>query len=423
MSALQVRGLHKAYGRVVALTGVDLSVTEGCVVAVLGPSGCGKTTLLRCVAGFERLDAGEIRLGGKTIAAPGIHVPVHRRRVAVVPQEGALFPHLSVAGNVGYGLDRPARRAGRVEEILTLVGLSGYGDRMPHQLSGGQQQRVAVARALAPRPPLVLLDEPFSALDAGLRTDLRRDVLAAIHADGATAVLVTHDQAEALSIADQVTVMRAGRIVQTATPTALYRQPADPWVAGFVGEAVLLPAVVTNGKASTSLGQLPVDGDLSGPALVLLRPEQVQLDPDLTAPSTVAATVTRRDFHGHDTLLGLRLGDGTEIAARVFDSSSDLPAGAQVALRVHGTARAYHPPGGTARGVAAQPGEPTVSPMTSSSACTGQVRSPGHHRCCSPEDRRGQPAHRHRNPGPTPGPSGLIRRLPVRPGERFAGGG
>jgi iron(III) transport system ATP-binding protein len=340
MSALQVRGVHKAYGRVIALAGVDLLVPEGSVVALLGPSGCGKTTLLRCVAGFDRLDAGEVRLGGRSIAGPGTHLPPHRRRVAVVPQEGALFPHLSVAGNVGYGLDRAARRAGRVEEVLGLVGLAGYGDRMPHQVSGGQQQRVAVARALAPRPPLVLLDEPFSALDASLRAEVRRDVLAALHADGATAVLVTHDQAEALSTADQVAVMRAGRIVQTAAPTTVYRQPADAWVARFVGEAVLLPGVVTNGEATTALGRLPVDGELAGPALVLIRPEQVQVQ-TAAAPSAVVATVTRRDFHGHDARLGLRLPDGTEIAARVFDGTTDLTPGAQVSVHIRGRAHTY----------------------------------------------------------------------------------
>jgi iron(III) transport system ATP-binding protein len=341
MSALVVTGLAKSFGRVAALRGVDLTVPSGTLTAVLGPSGCGKTTLLRCVAGFERLDAGAIRLDGRPIAGPGVHVPPQRRRIAVVPQEGALFPHLSVAGNVGYGLDRAARRGGRIADVLDLMGLAGYEDRMPHQLSGGQQQRVAVARALAPRPSLVLLDEPFSALDAGLRAGLRQDIREALRADGATAILVTHDQGEALSVADQVTVLRDGCVVQTGKPTVLYREPADPWVAAFVGDAVLLPAILDGGEARTALGPLPVAGPPgTGHATVLVRPEQVRIVPTRAA-GTVAATVLRQDFHGHDAVLALRLADGTRVSARVLDSADLVPVGADVGLRVEGPARAW----------------------------------------------------------------------------------
>jgi iron(III) transport system ATP-binding protein len=344
---LSVTGLCKSYGGVVALDGVDLDVPAGALVAVLGPSGCGKTTLLRCVAGFERVHGGTIEVGGKRVAGggagggPGVHVPPHRRRIAVVPQEGALFPHLSVAGNVGYGLDRAARRSGRVEEVLALVGLPGYGGRMPHQLSGGQQQRVAVARALAPRPPLVLLDEPFSALDAGLRAELRRDVRQALHADGATAVLVTHDQGEALSIADRVAVMHAGRIVQHGPPTAVYREPANPWVARFVGDAVLLPATVDGSVAVTALGRLPLHApapELPATVTALLRPEQMRLTSD---GEGIAATVVRHDFHGHDALVLLRLADGTQITARVLDSGPPVTVGDRVTISVRGQVRAY----------------------------------------------------------------------------------
>src|SRR5690606_34432698 len=221
---------------------------------------CGKTTLLRCIAGFERIDEGSIRLGDSVVAGPGVHQPPHRRRFAVVPQEGALFPHLSVAGNVGYGLDRAARDRGRVDEVLELVGLAGYGRRMPHELSGGQQQRVAVARALAPRPAMILLDEPFSALDAPLRAEPRRDVRPALHEDGATAILATHDQEEALSLADQVAVMRDGRVVQQGTPTSVYAAPADAWVGGFVGGAVLLPGSRSPAGVRTVLGDLALRG-------------------------------------------------------------------------------------------------------------------------------------------------------------------
>jgi iron(III) transport system ATP-binding protein len=343
MASLTVRGVHKRYGSVRALDGVDLAVPAGALTAVLGPSGCGKTTLLRCVAGFERIDAGEIMVGDRRVAGgSGGYVPPERRRVAVVPQEGALFPHLSVAGNVAYGLDRAARRSGRAEEVLDLVGLAGFGARMPHELSGGQQQRVAVARALAPRPTLVLLDEPFSALDAGLRAELRRDVREALRADGATAVLVTHDQGEALSMADQIAVMRAGRIVQSGTPGEVYGDPVDSWVAGFVGEAVLLPATVHDGRARTVLGEFAVPGVASGPATVLVRPEQLEVLAD-AAPDLIGAVVARQDFHGHDALLALELDAGGRVAARIFDPAAfALAAGQRVGIRVRGPVRAYH---------------------------------------------------------------------------------
>ncbi|MGW0502055.1 ABC transporter ATP-binding protein [Micromonospora sp. NPDC003241] len=338
MSEVVLDGVVKRYGRVTALAGADLSVPSGQLTAVLGPSGCGKTTLLRCLAGFERLDGGEIRIDGAVVAGGGRHLPAHRRRIAVVPQEGALFPHLRVAENVGYGLDRATRRTDRVEEVLALVGLAGYGDRMPHQLSGGQQQRVAVARALAPRPSVVLLDEPFSALDAGLRAGLRHDVREALRADGATGVLVTHDQGEALSVADKVVVLRDGRVVQAAAPTTVYREPADPWVAGFVGDAVLLPAIVESGTARTALGVLPVAGAVAdGPVTVLLRPEQIRL---AAGAGGVTGTVLRHDFHGHDALVGLRLGDGTAITARVLDGAA-VPMDGEVGVRVDGAARVF----------------------------------------------------------------------------------
>ncbi|GAA1869215.1 ABC transporter ATP-binding protein [Asanoa iriomotensis] len=334
---LDAQGLRKSYGPVLALDAVDLTVEKGDLTAVLGPSGCGKTTLLRCVAGFERVDAGTVTLDGRAVAAAGTHVPPHRRHVTVVPQEGALFPHFSVRDNVGYGLDRSARRGGRVDEVLALVGLDGYADRMPHQLSGGQQQRVAVARALAPRPPLVLLDEPFSALDATLRTDLRRDIRAALRADGATAILVTHDQGEALSMADHIAVMRAGRIVQHGQSNQVYEDPADPWIAEFVGEAMLLPATIANATTvDTALGRLPLRGaaGAAGRVRVLLRPEQLSpTDGDL-------AEVTRHEYHGHDTLLGLRLADGTPLLARVMGQRTP-PVGASIGLDVLGAVRAY----------------------------------------------------------------------------------
>ncbi|MGH3979276.1 MAG: ABC transporter ATP-binding protein [Pseudonocardiaceae bacterium] len=308
MSELAVRGLHKSFGAVPVLRGLDLSVPEGALAAVLGPSGCGKTTLLRIVAGFEGADAGEICIGGRAVAGPAGALAPERRRVGVVPQEGALFPHLSVAGNVGFGLVR-RQRAGRVGEVLDLVGLGGFGSRMPHELSGGQQQRVALARALAPGPALVLLDEPFSALDTGLRAAVREDVRQALRAAGATAVLVTHDQQEALSMADVVAVLQDGTIVQAAPPADLYARPRDLDVATFVGEAVVLDAVLHDDVAECALGVLPVrnrNGQRAERGSVVLRPEQVVVGPPGTG---VPARVAGVSFFGHDALVRLTLAD------------------------------------------------------------------------------------------------------------------
>ncbi|MDO5628439.1 MAG: ABC transporter ATP-binding protein, partial [Mobilicoccus sp.] len=321
---VHVTALTKRFGDVVALDRADLEVERGHLMAVLGPSGCGKTTLLRLLAGFDHPDSGEIRLAGRLVSggARGRVVPVHRRGVAVVPQEGALFPHLRVGENVGFGLRRGRESAGRVDEVLDLVGLAGLGSRYPHELSGGQQQRVAVARALAPRPALVLLDEPFSALDAALRTDLRTDIRAALAEDHATGLLVTHDQGEALSVADEVAVMRDGRILQVGAPDEIYRRPADEWVASFVGEAGVVDAEVHAGFASTPFGDLRVAGDAAGRQRILVRPEQVAL-----AGEGVPAAVDRVTYHGHDTLVSMHLEDGTRIYSRMLSGPSRPAAG------------------------------------------------------------------------------------------------
>ncbi|NWF25542.1 ABC transporter ATP-binding protein [Streptomyces sp. PKU-EA00015] len=342
MTGLQITGVSKAYDREAGapvLDGLDLTVPGGAFAAVLGPSGCGKTTLLRIVAGFLRADAGTVTVGGRILTAPGTHVPPEHRRVGIVPQEGALFPHLTVARNVAFGLpglDRTARRR-RTEEMLDLVGLGGYGDRMPHELSGGQQQRVALARALAPEPELVLLDEPFNALDSALRAGVRTDVRAALRATGATALLVTHDQQEALSTADLVAVVRGGRVAQCDTPQELYRSPADPWVAGFVGDAVLLPGTADDGCAETPLGRLPLSRTPGAPAgTVVLRPEQLRL----TAPESAAArgTVSQVDFYGHDAMVTVDV-DGLDepVEVRVSGPVAVRP-GDRTGVRVTGEA-------------------------------------------------------------------------------------
>jgi iron(III) transport system ATP-binding protein len=240
VTELTVQGLHKAYGSNPVLTGLDLTVPAGSLTAILGPSGSGKTTLLRLLAGFDQADAGTVRIGGTIVDGPGEHVPPERRRIGYVPQEGSLFPHLTVAANVGFGLPARERRGPGVAGLLEAVGLAGLGKRYPHQLSGGQQQRVALARALAIEPALVLLDEPFASLDAHLRASVRADVQAIFRAAGTTAILVTHDQDEALSMADRVAVLRGGQIAQCAAPQDLYIRPADPQLARFIGEANLL---------------------------------------------------------------------------------------------------------------------------------------------------------------------------------------
>jgi iron(III) transport system ATP-binding protein len=341
VTALSVRGVTKAFGPVQVLRGVDLEVPAQSLTAVLGPSGCGKTTLLRLIAGFDGPDAGSIAFGQEVVASSGRGVPAQRRRVGYVPQEGALFPHLDVAANITFGLPRSARRAGaRVDELLELVGLDGgVRGRQPHQLSGGQQQRVALARALAPGPSVVLLDEPFASLDAGLREETGRAVARALQAAGATAVLVTHDQGEALSLADQVAVMRAGRLVQVGAPEALYGAPVDPAVAEFVGAAVVLAGVVQDGAAACALGRLVAPaGSAQGPVRVLVRPEQIELHPP--GAEGAAAQVLDVSYFGHDATVRLRLPEGEQVVARV--SGPGLPeTGAQVRLVVRGPVRVY----------------------------------------------------------------------------------
>jgi iron(III) transport system ATP-binding protein len=357
MSSLTVKDLTKAFGTTPVLTGVDLHVPSGSFTALLGPSGCGKTTLLRLIAGFEDPDTGTVAVGDRVVAGAGRGVAARRRGIGFVPQEGGLFPHLTVAGNISFGLPRRQRRdGGRVRDLLQLVGLDAdLADRSPHQLSGGQQQRVALARALAPKPSLVLLDEPFSSLDAALREETRLAVSAALTASGATAVLVTHDQAEALSMADQVAVLRDGRLVQRTDPRTLYRRPGDLDVALFVGEAVVLDAEVRNGRAHCVLGaltyeQTSADPVPDGAARVLLRPEQLRLSaPVATAP---IAKVHSVDFYGHDSRAWLDLPGGMRVSARL--EGVEVPsAGDDVSVTVRGTALVFPPVG---MGLAGDPG-------------------------------------------------------------------
>ncbi|KQY56987.1 MULTISPECIES: ABC transporter ATP-binding protein [unclassified Nocardioides] len=338
MSVLDVRGLTRSFGPVRALDGVDLTIADGEVLAVLGPSGCGKTTLLRTIAGFMPGDTGEVILDDRPVLVDGrSKVATRHRNVGYVPQEGALFPHLDVAANITFGLDRPERRRADIGELLELLDLDpSLARRSPHELSGGQQQRVAVARALARKPSLLLLDEPFSSLDASLREATGRAVVRAVRATGAAALLVTHDQNEALSLADVVAVMSAGRVVQVGAPLEVYGRPATPFVASFVGSGSVLPATITDGVADSVIGRFPVSGQAAGDVDLFVRPEQVRLD----EAGEVEATVAGFDFYGHDACLHLSVGDHHEVLCRV--RGDRVPGeGQRVRISVDGAATVF----------------------------------------------------------------------------------
>jgi iron(III) transport system ATP-binding protein len=334
---VELGGLTKHFGALRAVDQVDLSVGEGEVLALLGPSGCGKTTTLRLVAGFERPDAGRVVLDGAEVAGARRYVPPERRRVGVVFQDYALFPHLTVAQNVGYGVRDRGRRGERIGEMLELVGLAGESPRLPHELSGGQQQRVALARALAPEPALVLLDEPFSNLDAALRVRVRGEVRSILREAGATAVFVTHDQEEALSLADRIAVMQAGRVLQVGEPAALYARPADRFVATFVGDADLIPGRAEDGAVATAVGRLTTAGGrVTGEVEVALRPERVRLRLDGAGQGVVRGIT----YFGHDQLVEVRLEDGGRVRSRMGPVRAFEP-GDRVSVAVNGEVIAF----------------------------------------------------------------------------------
>ncbi len=325
-----VHGVSKAYGEVPAVRDTQLCVERGELVALLGPSGCGKTTLLRLIAGFERPDSGEIMLDGRLVASPRGVVPPERRRVGMVFQDYALFPHLSVAENIAFGVPRRERRR-RLPELLEVVDLEGYERRYPHELSGGQQQRVALARALAPAPSLVLLDEPWSNIDPLLRTAMRDDLAAILRQVGVTVVLVTHDREEAFSLADRIALMRHGTIVQSGSPEALYLQPTDRWAAEFVGAGNFMRGRVEGDLVDTLLGRFPVTGSYgSADVDVLIRPELLGLRPDPRGSGEIVA----REFRGHDVVYRVALADGTVLVSQ-RPSNEAVALGTRVALEPH----------------------------------------------------------------------------------------
>ena len=336
---LLLQSVVRHYGRVAAVDGVDLAVDQGELVSLLGPSGCGKTTTLRLIAGFEAPDAGAITIAGQVVANRSTLAPPERRRVGVVFQEYALFPHLSVAENIGFGLRKAPDRSGRISQALELVGLSGLDRRMPSQLSGGQQQRVALARALAPQPDLILLDEPFSNLDPHLRSQVREEVRGILRAAGATAVLVTHDQEEALTLADRVAVMFDGRIAQFDRPEVVYHRPVDRNVAGFIGDAQFIEGSVIGDSVATALGMLTLARPMIGEVEVLLRPEMIDVSPP-GMPGEHEGVVVARRFAGRDLSFEIALDSGSSIITRSPNDAPALP-GDRVSVAVRGAVIAF----------------------------------------------------------------------------------
>ena len=338
--AISVAAADKAFGSMVAVRGASLEVPTGELVALLGPSGSGKTTLLRMIAGFERPDAGTIAIGGRRVAGPGVWVEPESRRVGMVFQAGALFPHLDVAANVGFG----APRRERVGECLGLVGLADRAHSYPHELSGGERQRVALARALAAEPDVVLLDEPFAALDASLREELRTEVAEVLRRAGASALLVTHDQAEALSLARTVAVMRDGRIEQVGSPQEIYERPRSRWVAEFLGEADVLPGTAAGGMVECELGCFGVGDGLAGTVEIVVRPEAVAIGGGSPSAGAARATVVDGAFFGHDHLVHLQLASGRRLRSRRLGAPAWHP-GDEVDVWIDGPVSALTPAG------------------------------------------------------------------------------
>jgi iron(III) transport system ATP-binding protein len=341
VSGLTITDLYKSFGAQPVLAGLNMAAPAGSFTAILGSSGSGKTTLLRILAGFERPDRGTIMIGERVVEADNHHVRPEQRHIGYVPQEGSLFPHLTVEANIGFGLARKERRR-RVVELLDLVGLAGLERRYPHQLSGGQQQRVALARALAVRPEIVLLDEPFASLDTHLRVSVREEVKTILRKAGTTSVLVTHDQDEALSLADLIAVLRDGVIAQYATPHDIYTAPVDDELAQFIGDANLVPGTLDGAFVDTPLGRLPALWDGDPPATpcavtVLLRPEQILVQTGHTNGG-LGGTIADAGYHGHDTIIHIETDPtqhGQRLVART-PADIKLKPGAPVTITVHG---------------------------------------------------------------------------------------
>ncbi len=327
-AVLSVQGLSVRRGETRAVEEASFTVAARALFVLVGPSGCGKTSLLRAIAGFEACEAGTITLDGRRLVGGGRWIPPERREVGMVFQDGALFPHLSVRRNVLYGVERLADAADRAQQALDLVGLGKLAKRYPDELSGGEQQRVALARALAPSPRLLLLDEPFANLDAGLRRRVREEVVGILAEAQTTAILVTHDQEEALSLADEMAVMESGRILQVGAPEEVYLRPDSRQVASFLGSGQLVACRVESGRARLALGELAAEGE-DGPGWVVVRPEQLRLTQGLEAG--LPGVVLERRFFGHDLVEVVGLESGERLEVRLVPGS-DAPVGAKVRL-------------------------------------------------------------------------------------------
>ncbi|MEX1077843.1 MAG: ABC transporter ATP-binding protein [Homoserinimonas sp.] len=335
--ALVARGLVRRFGDRLAVDDVDVTVHPGTLTAILGPSGCGKTTVLRIVAGLDQPEEGTVSLSGTMVQAPGLHIPPERRGVGLVFQDNVLFPHLTIAQNIGYGIHRDRRKT-VTSDLLDLVGLADVSGQMPHEVSGGQQQRTALARTLATNPRIILLDEPFSQLDAHLRERVRGDMVDAIKRTDTTALLVTHDQHEAFDLADEVIVMSEGRIHQVGTPQQIYQQPADRFVAEFVGDATLVPARrVADQIVETCVGQLSVAGAIrESSSFAVLRPESVVVDsPEHVGHDSYRARIVRIQFQGMNQLIDLELENGMILSAHV-SGLAPVAISDPVSFRIHG---------------------------------------------------------------------------------------
>jgi iron(III) transport system ATP-binding protein len=341
VSSLEISHLKVSLGNRLILDDLSFSLAEGQIAALLGPSGCGKTTLLRSIAGLIQPSDGTIRFGKQLVSLSSLVMPSHKRKIGYVPQEGALFPHLSVADNIAFGLDRSTFTKDQIrqtiKEMLNLIGLQGFENRMPSQLSGGQQTRVALARALAIKPAMVLLDEPFSALDAALRDDLRADVCDLLRKSNATAILVTHDREEALVSADVVALMRDGQIIQQGSPEAVYSTPISPAMAVSTGDALVLDASkMADGSTSYLFNQSTGTAIASGH--IVIRPEEIKIERNISATSP-KGRISKIDYYGHDAMVSIDVA-GNSLKVRI-PGPFDYTVGEEVSLQHAGPVRFY----------------------------------------------------------------------------------
>jgi len=343
VNALELSHLKVMLGEKTVLDDLSFTLAQGQIAALLGPSGCGKTTLLRSIAGLIRPSEGQIRFGKQLVSFSSVHLPPHKRKIGYVPQEGALFPHLNIMENIAFGIDRTIFTKDQIrqttKEMLALTGMEGFGHRMPHQLSGGQQTRVALARALAIKPSIVLMDEPFAALDAELRTELRTDVINLLRSQNTTAILVTHDREEGLVSADVIALMREGKIVQSGTPEDVYSSPISPALAISTGDALILQASErADGSTDYILNPIKSSSQSITQGHIVIRPEEIKLNRTISA-SSINGLITKIDYYGHDAMVSIDIAK-EHLQVRI-PGPFDFTVGEQVALEHVGPLRFF----------------------------------------------------------------------------------